>query len=54
MAKAILLTNLCDVSNQAITLKRIELLKQGKDYTKPQIVAEIIKEWRILKTKTNG
>ena len=49
MAKAILLSNLCQLCNDAILKKKIELLSAGKDYTKPEIVAEIIKEWAKLK-----
>ena len=52
MTKSITLTNLCQACNDAITAKKIELLSIGKDYTKPQIVAEIIKEWKILKDKS--
>jgi len=52
MAKAILLSPIDTTCNDAINEKKIELLSQGKDYTKPRIVLEIIKEWKVLKDKT--
>jgi len=45
MAKAITITNLDDKCNQAINVKRAELLLQGKDFVKSEVVVAILHEW---------
>jgi hypothetical protein len=49
MAKAILIQNMDDKCNQAINKKRAELLLEGKDFKKSEVVVEILHEW--LNTK---
>ena len=43
---SIRLNNLTPEFDEAIRLKRIELLQQGKDYKKEDIVKEIVLEYR--------
>ena len=59
MAKAITITNLDEKCNQAINIKRAELLLQGKDFVKSEVVVAILHEWLQGKNKvpsyaTNG
>ena len=58
MAKAILIQNMDDKCNQAINKKRAELLLQGKDFKKSEVVVEILHEWldgkNIVPTNGNG
>lgn len=54
MAKNILLKEVSEKTNEAICVKKAELLLNGKDYTKPKIVEEIIKEWLEFKAIANG
>ena len=51
MAKAITITNLDDKCNQAINVKRAELLLQGKDFVKSEVVVAILHEWLERKNK---
>jgi hypothetical protein len=44
MAKAILIQNMDDKCNEAINIKRAELLLKGKDFKKSEVVVEIIHE----------
>ena len=46
-----LIHGMCEDCNNAINAKRIELLGEGKDLTKPAVVKEIIKEWHIMKSQ---
>jgi hypothetical protein len=45
MAKAILIQNMDDKCNEAINIKRAELLLQGKDFVKSEVVVAILHEW---------
>ena len=54
MAKNIHLKEVTPITNEAICVKKAELLLNGKDYTKPKIVEEIIKEWLEFKAIANG
>jgi hypothetical protein len=51
MAKNILIQNMDTMANEAINLKRAELLQQGKDLKKSQVVVEILHDWVINKRK---
>jgi hypothetical protein len=50
MAKAILIQNMDDKCNQAINKKRAELLLEGKDFKKSEVVVEILHEWLDAKS----
>ena len=45
MAKAILIQNMDDKCNEAINKKRAQLLLEGKDFKKSEVVVEILHEW---------
>jgi len=47
------LNNLPPEFDEAIRLKRIELLQQGKDYKKEDIVKEIVLDWKNKLIKDN-
>jgi hypothetical protein len=51
MAKAILIQNMDEKCNEAINIKRAELLLQGKDFVKSEVVVAILHEW--LEAKHN-
>ncbi len=50
MAKAILIQNMDEKCNEAINIKRAELLLQGKDFVKSEVVVAILHEWLSSKT----
>lgn len=51
MAKTLRLNSLDDMTNEAINLKKAQLLMSGKEYTKEACVYEILCEWlNIQKT----
>lgn len=51
MAKTLRLNCLDDMTNEAINLKKAQLLLNGKEYTKEACVYEILYEWlNIQKT----
>lgn len=49
MASNLRLRNLDDLANEAILLKKAEVLMQGKEYTKEACVYEILYEWLHIK-----
>ena len=49
MAKAILIQNMDDKCNEAINIKRAELLLQGKDFVKSEVVVAILHDWLEMK-----
>lgn len=51
MAKSLRLNSLDNISNEAINLKKAQLLLDGKEYTKEACVYEILCEW--LATQKN-